>query len=128
MLCQLLFNWELLKGQRYGTPILLIEVKDGSRRMCIDYQEFGELSVKSRYPLPRIDDLFDQLQGTTWLSKIDLHSGYHQLKAREEDVHKTAFCTRYGHFKFIVMSFGLTNAPAAFIDLMNRVCRKMWIG
>ncbi|KAJ9556605.1 LOW QUALITY PROTEIN: hypothetical protein OSB04_011219 [Centaurea solstitialis] len=79
-----------------------------------------EKLLEEGYPLPRIDDLFDQLQGTTWLSKIDLHSGYHQLKAREEDVHKTASRTRYGHFEFIVMPFGLTNAPAAFIDLMNR--------
>ncbi|KAJ9561836.1 hypothetical protein OSB04_006996 [Centaurea solstitialis] len=84
-----------------------------------------KLTVKNRYPLPRINDLFDQLQGSVWFSKIGLRSGYHQLKVREEDVHKTAFRTRYGHFEFIVMPFRLTNAPAAFMDLMNRVCRPM---
>ncbi|KAJ9563166.1 hypothetical protein OSB04_008326 [Centaurea solstitialis] len=109
----------------WGAPILFVKKKDGSMRMCIDYRELNKLTVKNRYPLPRIDDLFDQLQGAAWFSKIDLRSGYHQLKVREEDIHKTAFRTRYGHFKFIVMPFGLTNAPAAFMDLMNRVCRPM---
>nr|GFB64893.1 reverse transcriptase [Tanacetum cinerariifolium] len=79
--------------------------------------------VKNRYPLPRIDDLFDQLQGCSVYSKIDLRSGYHQLRVREEDVPKTAFRTRYGHYEFQVMSFGLTNAPAVFMDLMSRVCK-----
>ncbi|KAJ9537987.1 hypothetical protein OSB04_030720 [Centaurea solstitialis] len=109
----------------WGAPILFVKKKDGSMRMCIDYRELNKLTVKNRYPLPRIDDLFDQLQGAAWFSKIDLRSGYHQLKVREEDMHKTAFRTRYGHFEFIVMRFGLTNAPATFMDLMNRVCRPM---
>ena len=89
--------------------------------MCIDYQELKKLTVKNRYLLPHIGDLFDQLQGKTVFSKIDLRSGYHQLRIKDEDIPKTAFMTRYGHYEFMVMSFGLTNAPAAFMDLMNRV-------
>ncbi|GJU39766.1 putative reverse transcriptase domain-containing protein [Tanacetum coccineum] len=97
--------------------------RDGSFRMCIDYRELNKLTVKNRYPLPRIDDLFDQLQGSSTYSKIDLRSGYHQLRVRDEDIPKTAFRMRYGHYEFQVMSFGLTNAHAMFIDLMNRVCK-----
>ncbi|GJR06290.1 retrotransposon protein, putative, ty3-gypsy subclass [Tanacetum coccineum] len=107
----------------WGAPVLFVKKKDGSFRMCIDYRELNKLTVKNRYPLLRIDDLFDQLQGSSIYSKIDLRSGYHQLRVREEDIPKTAFRTRYGHYEFQVMSFGLTNAPAVFMDLMNRVCK-----
>ncbi|GKA95806.1 putative reverse transcriptase domain-containing protein [Tanacetum coccineum] len=107
----------------WGAPVLFVKKKDGSFRMCIDYRELNKLTVKNRYPLPRIDDLFNQLQGSSVYSKIDLRSGYHQLRVREEDILKTAFRTRYGHYEFQVMPFGLTNAPAVFMDLMNRVCK-----
>nr|GEY77520.1 retrotransposon protein, putative, Ty3-gypsy subclass [Tanacetum cinerariifolium] len=105
----------------WGAPVLFVKKKDGSFRMCIDYRELNKLTVKNHYPLPRIDDLFDQLQGCIY-SKIDLRSSYHQLRVREEDIPKTAFRTRYSHYEFQVMYFDLTNAPAVFMDLMNRVC------
>ncbi|GJR70684.1 putative reverse transcriptase domain-containing protein [Tanacetum coccineum] len=107
----------------WGAPILFVKKKDGSFWMCIDYHELNKLTVKNQYPLPRINDLFDQLQGSRVYSKIDLRSGYHQLRVREEDISKTTFRTRYGHYEFQVMPFGLTNAPAVFMDLMNRVCK-----
>ncbi|GJV16672.1 putative reverse transcriptase domain-containing protein [Tanacetum coccineum] len=107
----------------WGAPVLFVKKKDGSFRMCIDYRELNKLTTKNRYPLPRNDDLFDQLQGSSVYSKIDLRSGYHQLRVREEDIPKTTFRTRYGRYEFQVMPFGLTNAPAVFMDLMNRVCK-----
>ncbi|GJV92150.1 putative reverse transcriptase domain-containing protein [Tanacetum coccineum] len=107
----------------WGDPVLFVKKKDGSFKMCIDYWELNKLTVKNHYPLPRIDDLFNQLQGSSVYSKIDLRSGYHQLRVRNEDIPKTAFRTRYEHYKFQVMPFGLTNAPAVFMDLMNRVCK-----
>ncbi|GJV09899.1 putative reverse transcriptase domain-containing protein [Tanacetum coccineum] len=109
--------------EMWEAPVLFVKKKDGSFRMCIDYRELNKLTVKNRYPLPRIDDLFDQLQGSSVYSKIDLRSGYHQLRVRDEDIPKTAFRTRYGHYEFQVMPFGLTNAPVVFMDLMNRVCK-----
>ncbi|GKC06577.1 putative reverse transcriptase domain-containing protein [Tanacetum coccineum] len=107
----------------WGAPVLFVKKNDGSFRMCIDYRELNKLTVKNCYPLPRIDELFDQLQGLQFFSKIDIRSGYHQLRVHEDDIPKTAFRTRYGHFEFIVMPFGLTNSSAVFMDLMNRVCR-----
>nr|GEY88691.1 putative reverse transcriptase domain-containing protein [Tanacetum cinerariifolium] len=106
----------------WGAPILFVKKKDGSFRMCIDYRELNKLTMKNRYPLLGIDDLFDQLQGSSVYSKIDLRSGYYQLRVREEDISKTAFRTRYGHYEFQVIPFGLTNAPTVFMDLMNRMC------
>nr|GFC91636.1 putative reverse transcriptase domain-containing protein [Tanacetum cinerariifolium] len=96
----------------WGAQVLFVKKKDGSFRMCIDYQELNKLTIKNKYPLPRIDDLFDQLQGLSVYSKIDLRSGYHQLRIREEDIPIIAFRIRYGHYEFQVMPFGLTNAPA----------------
>ncbi|GJU29302.1 putative reverse transcriptase domain-containing protein [Tanacetum coccineum] len=107
----------------WAALVLFVKKKDSSFRMCIEYKELNKLTIKNRYPLPRIDDLFDQLQGSQFFLKIDLRSGYHQLRVHEDDIPKIAFRTRYGHFEFTVMPFGLTNAPAVFMDLMNRVCR-----
>ncbi|GJX53697.1 hypothetical protein Tco_0282066 [Tanacetum coccineum] len=116
---KVLFDQVRRLGERWYCSL---RKKDGSFRMCIDYRELNKLTVKNRYPLPRIDDLFDQLQGSQFFSKIDLRSGYHQLRVHEDDIPKTAFRTRYRHFEFTVMPFGQTNTPAVFMDFINRVC------
>ena len=105
----------------WGAPVLFAKKKDMTLRLCIDYRQLNRVTIKNQYPLPRIDDLFDQLRGARVYSKIDLCTGYHQLRVRKMDIPKTTFRTRYGHFEFTVMPFGCTNAPAAFMDLMHRV-------
>jgi hypothetical protein len=105
----------------WGSPVLFVKKKDGSLRMCVDYRQLNEVTIKNKYPLPRIDDLFDQLNGARVFLKIDLRTGYHQLKIWKEDIPKTAFTTRYGLYEFTVMAFGLTNAPAYFMSMMNKV-------
>jgi hypothetical protein len=101
--------------------MLIVEKKDGTQQMCVDYRSLNEVTIKNKYPLLRIENLFDQIKGAGIFSKIDLRSGYHQLKIRESDIPKTAFCTRYGLYEYTVMSFGLTNALAYFMYLMNKV-------
>ena len=105
----------------WGAPVIFVDKKDGTQRMCVDYRSLNEVTIKNKYPLPRIDDLFDQLRGACVFSKIDLRSGYHQLKIRNTDIPKIAFTTRYGLYEYTVMSFGLTNAPAYFMYMMNKV-------
>ena len=110
-----------LSTSPWGAPVLFTKKKDKTLRLCIDYSQLNRVTVKNRYPLPRIDDLFDQLRGARVYSKTHLRTGYHQLRVRETDIPKTSFRTRYGHFEFTVMPFGLTNAPATFMNLMHRV-------
>lgn len=104
----------------WGAPVLFVKTKDGTLRLCMDYQQLNKLMIKNKYPLPRIDELFDQVNGATIFSKIDLHSSYHQIIIKE-DIGKSTFRTRYGHYEFIVLPFGLTNAPTTFMCLMNNV-------
>ncbi|XP_048140267.1 uncharacterized protein LOC125316296 [Rhodamnia argentea] len=105
----------------WGAPVLFVRKKDGSMRLCIDYKQLNQVTVKNKYPLPRIDDLFDQLRGATVFSKINLRTGYNQSRIKKEDIPKSAFRIRYGHYEFTIIPFGLTNTPAAFMDPMHRV-------
>jgi len=108
----------------WGAPIIFIRKKDGSCRLCIDYRKLNKAMIKNQYLLPRIDNLFDQMKGTMVFSKIELRSRYHQLQIKEEDIPKTAFKTRFRHYEFIVLPFGLTHAPGVFMSLMNGVFHK----
>ena len=110
-----------LSTSPWGASVLFVKKKDKTLRLCIDYRQLNRITIKNRYPLLRIDDLFDQLRGVRVYSKIDLRTGYHQLRVRDTDIPKTVFRTRYGHYEFTVMPFRLTNAPAAFMDLMHRI-------
>ena len=106
---------------QWGSPVLFVKKKYGTFRLCIDYRQLNKVIVKIKYPLPRIDDLFDQMRGAKVFSKIDLRYGYNQVRIKEDDIHKTTFRTRYGHYEFVVVPFGLTNAPTTFMCLMSSV-------
>jgi hypothetical protein len=117
-----------LSSSPWGALVLFVQKKDGSQGMCVDYRTLNDVTVKNKYPLPRIEDLFDRMRDTRVFSKIELRSGYHQMKIRPSDFSKTDFSTRYGLYEFTIMSFGLTNAPAYFMNLMNKVLCSTWTG
>jgi hypothetical protein len=108
----------------WGAPVLFVKKKDGTLRLCINFRQLNKVTINNKYPLPIIDDLFDQLKGVRIFSKIDLRSGYHQVRIREEDINKTTFRTRYGHYEFTVVPFGISNSPTIFMCLMNGVFRE----
>ena len=108
----------------WGASILFVQKKDGLLRLCIDYRQLNQVTLKNKYPLPCVDDFLNQLRGVSVFSKFDLKYGYHQVLVRKEDMQKIAFKNRYEHYEFVVIPFGLTNAPAIFMDLMNRVFKE----
>ena len=108
----------------WGAPVLLVKKKDGSSRLCVDYKQLKKMTINNKYPLPRIDELMDQLHGSSVFSKIDLRSGYHQILVKGYDVQKTTFWSRYGRYEYVVMPFGVTNGPTMFMDYMNRIFRS----
>jgi hypothetical protein len=108
----------------WGAPILFVRKEDGKLLLCIDYRKLNKMTIKNKYPLPRIDDMFDEVRGATIFSKIDLHSGYHQARIKDKDNYKTTFRERYGHYEFVIIPFGMTNAPTSFMCLMNNVLSK----
>jgi hypothetical protein len=111
----------------WGAPVFFVKKKDGTLRLCIDYRQLNKTTIKNKYPLPRINDLFDQLRGASIFSKNDLRYGYHQVQIKDEDIHKTTFKTRYGHYEFVVVPFRLTNAPTTFMCWMNNVLKKFLV-